>query len=167
MQHSGTSIDSLQAGMKTLANAVENGNDAFERLGISQEQIASMNNEELFSATITALQNVENGTERTYLAGQLLGKGATELGALLNTSAEETEAMRQRVHELGGVMSDEAVKASAAYQDSLQDMQTAISGVSRSVVSEFLPGITTVMVMSTSDIMGNAIARGSPPAIKK
>lgn len=145
MQHSGTSIESLQAGMKTLANAVESGNGAFERLGISQEMIAEMNNEELFSATISALQNVENETERTYLAGQLLGRGATELGALLNTSAEDTEAMRQRVHELGGVMSDEAVKAAAAYQDSLQDMQTAFSGIKRGITSEFLPAITTVM----------------------
>ena len=145
MQHSGTSIESLQAGMKTLANAVENGNDAFERLGISQEQIASMDNEELFSATISALQNVDNETERTYLAGQLLGRGATELGALLNTSAEETEAMRQRVHELGGVMSDDAVKASAAYQDSLQDMKTAFSGLARGMTGELLPSFTQVM----------------------
>lgn len=145
MQHSGTSIESLRAGMKTLANAVENGNKAFERLGISQEEIASMNNEQLFSATITALQNVENETERTYLAGQLLGRGATELGALLNTSAEDTEAMRQRVHELGGIMSDEAVKASAAYQDSLQDMQTAFAGIKRGLIGDLLPGVTTVM----------------------
>lgn len=145
MQHSGTSIESLQAGMKTLANAVESGNKAFGRLGITEEDIASMNNEELFSATITALQNVENETERTYLAGQLLGRGATELGALLNTSAEDTQAMKDRVHELGGVMSDEAVKASARYQDSLQDMQTAIGGVKRGIVGDFLPSITDVM----------------------
>ena len=145
MQHSGTSIESLQAGMKTLANAVESGNKAFSRLGITEEDIASMNNEELFSATITALQNVENETERTYLAGQLLGRGATELGALLNTSAEDTQAMKDRVHELGGVMSDEAVKASARYQDSLQDMQTAIGGVKRGIVGDFLPSITDVM----------------------
>lgn len=156
MQHSGTSIESLQAGMKTLANAVENGNDAFERLGITQEDIASMDNEELFSATISALQNVDNETERTYLAGQLLGRGATELGALLNTSAEDTEAMRQRVHELGGVMSDEAVKAAAGYQDSLQDMQTAFSGLSRSMLSEFLPGITSVMDGLTEIFSGNS-----------
>lgn len=145
MQHSGTSIESLQAGMKTLANAVESGNDAFNRLGISQKEIASMNNEELFSATITALQNVENETERTYLAGQLLGRGATELGALLNTSAEETQAMKDRMHELGGVMSGDAVKASAKYRDSLQDMQTALGGVKRGIVSGFLPSITDVM----------------------
>ena len=145
MQHSGTSIESLQAGMKTLANAVESGNDAFDRLGISQEEIAKMSNEELFSATITALQNVENETERTYLAGQLLGRGATELGALLNTSAEDTQAMKDRVHELGGVMSDEAVKASARYQDSLQDMKTSFSGLKNSLIADFLPGMATVM----------------------
>lgn len=145
MQHSGTSMESLKAGMKTLANAVENENEAFERLGISQEQIASMNQEELFGATITALQNVDNETERTYLAGQLLGRGATELGALLNTSAEETQAMKDRVHELGGVMSDEAVKAAAAYQDTLQDMQTGFESLKRNLISEFMPGITQVM----------------------
>lgn len=155
MQHSGTSIDSLQAGMKTLANAVESGNDAFERLGITQEDISSMDNEELFSATISALQNVDNETERTYLAGQLLGRGATELGALLNMSAEETEEMRQRVHELGGVMSDEAVKSAAAYQDSLQDMKTAFSGLSRGMMSEFLPSVTSVMDGITEIFAGN------------
>ena len=145
MQHSGTSIESMQAGMKTLANAVESGNGAFERIGLTMEEVSGMNNEELFAATIAGLQNVENETERTYLAGQLLGRGATELGALLNTSAEETEAMRQRVHELGGVMSDEAVKASAAYQDSLQDMRTALDGAKRGIMADFLPSITLAM----------------------
>lgn len=155
MQHSGTSMATLKAGMKTLANAVQSGNGAFERLGITQEQIASMSQEDLFAATITALQNVDNETERTYLAGQLLGRGATELGALLNTSAEDTQAMKDRVHELGGVMSDEAVKAAAAYQDQLQDMQTAFSGLSRNLLSEFLPSITGVMSGLTEIFAGN------------
>ena len=145
MQHSGTSMESLKAGMKTLANAVEKGNEAFERLGLTQEEIAGMSQEDLFNATIAALQNVDNETERTYLAGQLLGRGATELGALLNMSAEETQAMKDRVHELGGVMSDEAVKAAARYQDTLQDMQTGFESLKRNLLSEFLPGITTVM----------------------
>lgn len=145
MRHSGTSMESMQASMKTLANAVETGNEAFQKLGISQEELANMDQEQIFEATISALQNVEDTTERTYLAGKLLGRGATELGALLNTSAEDTEAMRQKVHELGGVMSDDAVKASAKYQDTLQDMTTAFSGLKRGMMSEFLPSITQVM----------------------
>ena len=145
MQHSGTSMETMKASMKTLANAAETGNEAFQRIGLTQEQIASMSQEELFAATIEGLQNIDNETERTYLAGQLLGRGATELGALLNTSAEDTQAMRDRVHELGGVMSDEAVKAAAAFQDSLQDTKTAIGGLKRSVFAEFMPAITQVM----------------------
>ena len=154
MQHSGTSMETMKASMKTLANAAETGNAAFETLGITQQQIAGMSQEQLFEATIAALQNVENETERTYLAGKVLGKGATELGALLNTSAEDTQAMRDRVHELGGVMSDDAVKAAAQFQDNLQDMQTALSGVGRSMISELLPSMNQIMAGFTSLIVG-------------
>lgn len=153
MQHSGTSMETLKASMKTLANAAESGNSAFTELGITQEEIAKMSQEELFSKTIEALQNVKDETKRTYLAGKTLGRGATELGALLNTSAEDTQAMKDRVHELGGVMSDEAVKAAAAYQDSLQDMQTALTGLKNNLVSEMLPAVTTVM-----DGLGNVFS---------
>lgn len=158
LQHSGASIDSMQSSMRTLQVAAETGKDAFERLGMSQEDVAAMTPEELFGATITALQGVESETERTYLATQLLGRGGTELGALLNTSAEDTEAMRQRVHELGGVMSDDAVKAAARYQDSLQDMQTSFSGLSRGLTAEFMPSIATVMDGLAEVFSGNGDA---------
>ena len=155
LQHSGTSIDSMSRGMQTLQRNAVNSADKFEKLGISQEQLASMSTEDLFSATITGLQNMGEGAERTALASELLGGSARELGALLNTSAEDTQAMRDRVHELGGVMSDDAVKAAAAYQDSLQDMQTAFSGLSRNLMGSFMPSITAVMDGLTNIFSGN------------
>ena len=155
MQHAGTNIESMKASMKTLANAVDSNNDAFARLGITQEQIASMTQEQLFGEVISGLQNVEDTTERTYLAGQLLGRGATELGALLNMSAEDTEAMRQQVHDLGAVMSDEAVKASANYADSLQNLQWAVQGLSHGTFAEFLPAVVDVMDGLTAIFSGD------------
>ena len=155
MQHAGASIDSLKGSMKTLATAAETGSEAFDALGISQEQIAAMSQEDLFAATIASLQNIEDETTRTYLASQVLGKGATELGALFNMSASETEALRQQVHDLGGIMSDEAVKDAAAYQDAMQNMQTSLDGVKRNMMSEFLPGITSVMDGLSKVFSGN------------
>lgn len=155
MQHCGTSIESMQSSMKTLASAAEKGNKAFSQLGMSQDEIAGMSQEDLFSATIAALQNVSDETERTYLAGQLLGRGATELGPLLNTSAEDVEAMRQQVHELGGVMSNESVAASAAFQDSLQNLQTGIQGLGRGALADFLPAVTEMMDGLTALISGD------------
>lgn len=145
LQHSGTSIDGMQRGMVTLSKQAEKGSDAFQKLGISQKDLQNMSQEDLFAAVITGLQGMEEGTERTAIASQLLGGAAKELGPLLNTSAEETQAMRDRVHELGGVLSDEAVKAAAGYQDSLQDMTTAFDGLKNNMLAEFLPAITTVM----------------------
>lgn len=149
MQHSGSDIDKMSTSMKKLAEAVQDPSKdaaaAFEKLGINLEEAKSLSQEDLFAKTITALQGLEEGTERTALANDILGKSAMDLGALLNTSAEDTEAMRQQVHELGGVMSDEAVKASAAYQDSLQNMKTAVQGAGRSIVSDFMPSITQIM----------------------
>ena len=145
MKHSGTSMETLKSSMKTMASAAESGNEAFAKLGISEKMIADMSQEDLFSEVISGLQNMEAGTERTYIASQLLGRGATELGALLNTSAEDTQKMKDQVHELGGVLSDDAVKAAAGFQDQLQDMQTSLQGIGRNLVTEFLPGITQVM----------------------
>lgn len=149
MQHSGSDIDKMSTSMKKLADAVQDPSKdaaaAFEKLGINLEEAKNLSQEDLFAKTITALQGLEEGTERTALANDILGKSAMDLGALLNTSAEDTEAMRQQVHDLGGVMSDDAVKAAAAYQDSLQNMKTAVQGAGRSIVSDFMPSITQIM----------------------
>lgn len=114
-----------------------------------------MSKEELFAKTITALQGMESGTERAVLANDLLGKSAQDLGALLNTSAEDTEAMRKKVHELGGVMSNDAVKAAARYQDSLQDMKTAVNGIVNSIGTAFMPSISDMMDGFAALVTGN------------
>ena len=145
LQHSGSSISSMQGAMKKLTTAAASGSDAFQKLGISQEEAMSMSQEDLFGRVIEGLQGMEGGTERAALAQELLGRSAQDMAALLNTSAEETQAMKDRVNELGGVMSDDAVKAAAGYQDALQDMQTAMAGLGRGLVADFLPGFTDVM----------------------
>lgn len=144
LQHSGASVDALKPIMKSLTQSVNTNAEAFAKLGISQEQALSMSREELFEATIAGLQSIADENERAALATETLGRGAQELGALLNTSAEDTAAMKQQVHDLGGVMSDDGVKNAAAYQDSLQNLKTATSGLKRSLMTEFMPALSQV-----------------------
>lgn len=145
LQHCGSSVDGLKTAMKTLTAQAESGSEAFDALGISQEQIASMSQEELFGAVVTGLQSVEDEAERTTLAQSLLGRSAVEMTGLFNMSADETADLKNQVHELGGVMSDEAVKASAGYADSLQNLETSFSGLKKNLMSEFLPSISKTM----------------------
>lgn len=160
LEHNDANIDSMTSSMKKLSDAVVDQSKssvaAFEKIGISMEEAGKMSQEELFAATVKGLQGMESGAERTAIATDLLGKGAMELGGLLNMSAEETEAMRQQVHKLGGVMSDEAVAAASDYQDTLQDMKVAMGGTVRSIAGSFMPAVTDIMKGFTAIISGDS-----------
>lgn len=145
LQHSGSSIDAMSRGMMTLSKQAEKNDEAFSKLGITQEDLATMNKEELFAKTIEGLQALGEGTERDTLASQLFGGSAKELGPLLNTTASDVAAMRQQVNDLGGVMGDDAVKNAAAFQDAIQNLQTAFDGIKRGFLSDFLPAFTKVI----------------------
>lgn len=156
LSYSGASIESLKPSMKTLTAQAQQGSEAFQKLGISEEEVATLSQEDLFGRVIEGLQGMEEGMERSALATELLGKGATDLAPLLNTSAEETEALRQHVHDLGGIMSEEAVKASAQFGDTLQDLQTSIAGIKRGITSDLMPSLTEVMGGLTEIFSGNS-----------
>ena len=145
LQRAGSSIDSLKTSMKTLANAAVNGSDAFTALGISQEEIASLNQEQLFERTLTALQGVEDTTLRTSLASKLLGKGAIELGGVFDMTADEVAATKQEMYDLGVYMDEDMIDASDNYQDTMLNMQDSVKGLKISMIKDFLPGITSVM----------------------
>ena len=145
MERCGTNIESMTMSMKTLASSAETSKDAFAELGISQQEIASLSQEELFARTISALQDIDDVTRRTYLASQLLGRGATELGAVLNMSSADTDALRQNLYNLGGAMSITATNNAAAYTDALTDMKMAFRGIYNIVAESVLPVITTAI----------------------
>lgn len=145
LNRAGTSIDSMAPVMKTLSNAAVSNSKAFQELGISQEEVANMSQEELFGKTIEALSGMEEGAERTALASKLLGRGATELAPLLNGGTEAIEEQMKMAEEYGMVMSDDAVKASADFVDAQTTLQGTITGFKNRVTAEFLPAATDVV----------------------
>ena len=155
-QHSGTSIEAIKGSLLKMDAALEKDSDAWGKLGLSQKDMLNMSEEEKFSKTVTALQGISDETQRAALAQDIFGKKYQELMPLLNTSAEDTAAMKQQVHDLGGVMSEEAVKASAAYQDSLKNLQTGFAGLKNNLMGEFLPSITSVMDGLSAIISGDS-----------
>lgn len=158
LNRAGTSIDSMAPVMKTLSNAAVSNSDAFQKLGISQEEVANMSQEELFGRTIQALSGMEEGAERTALASKLLGRGASELAPLINGGTEAIEEQMKMAEEYGMVMSDEGVKASADFVDAQTTLQGTLTGLKNKVTADFLPAATDVVnglaMMASGDFMG-------------
>lgn len=144
LQRAGTDIGKMAPVMKTLSSQAASNSAAFQELGISQEQVANMSQGELFTATISKLSEMENQTERTALASKLLGRGATELGPLLNEGSDAIQEQMDIAEKYGMVMSDAAVKASADFTDSVTTMQMTMTGLKNRMMSEFLPAATQI-----------------------
>lgn len=149
---SGVDIESMTTGMKTLTNQIddakngsEKAQERFKKLGISLEDLSSMSREDIFAAVVTGMQGMEDSTERAALANDLFGKSGQNLTPLFNETAESTQALKDAAHDLGMVMSDEAVKASAAYNDSVDTLNRSFTGFKNNLMGEVLPGMTAVV----------------------
>ena len=145
LNRAGTSIDSMAPVMKKLSTSAVENSDAFQKLGISQEEVANMSQEELFGKTIEALSGMEEGAERTALASKLLGKGASELAPLINGGTDAINEQMEMAEKYGMVMSDEGVKASADFVDAQTTLQSTMTGFKNRVTAEFLPAATDVV----------------------
>lgn len=158
MQLSDVNIDSMKMGMKTLSQQAEKNSDAFQKLGISQEEVKNLNQEQLFERTIKGLSDMEAGTERTALASQLLGRAGADMAPLLNQGSKAIEEQMEIAEKYGMVMPDATVKASAAFQDSLTTLQMTAQGLKNRLLGEFLPAMTKVTdgmaKMFTGDMSG-------------
>ena len=148
---SGTSIDGLKMGFKTLTNTIDKANqgnktavESFNRIGMSIDDLKGKSKEEIFKQTITSLQNMTNETERSAMANKLLGRAGMELGPMLNSSKGSIDELMKKAEDYGMVMSDKAVKASAKFQDSLTTMGQTFTGLKNRMMAEFLPALTQV-----------------------
>ncbi len=160
MKIAGTDMQSMTTGMKTLTNqidAAKNGNkDAvarFKALGISLSDLKNLSREDLFKKTISGLQDMKDGTDRAALANKLFGKSGQDLQPLLNMTASETQGLIDKANDLGMVMSDDGVKASATFQDSLTSLKGTMQGVKNNIMAQFLPGLSSI-ADGLADVLG-------------
>ena len=95
---------------------------------------------------VDALKECADSSDVAAKATELFGaKTAQELLPMLNQGSKGIEDMMNQAEQYGLVMSNEAVTASAKFQDSLATLQGTFSGVKNRIVSELLPGITSIM----------------------
>lgn len=143
---SGADIGKLEVGMKKLSDTMDKANtgsklsvEAFERLGISMEEVQSKSPSEMFETVAKKLADMPDSAERNALGNQLLGKSYTELMPLLNAGSEGMTDLMNRADELGLVMSEDAVKANVVFGDTMADLKSSFGAIFMHLSNQFLP----------------------------
>ncbi|MDF2543488.1 MAG: tail tape measure protein core region [Herbinix sp.] len=149
---SGADITVLETGMKKLSDTMvdaQNGGaaaqSAYEKLGISMSDLATMSPEETFNEVMYALANMEDGALKNSIGNDLLGKSYTELKPLIQSGADGMTDLKNRADELGIVMSEDAVSNGVVFGDTLADVKGSLDGVKNGIMSELMPQLTTML----------------------
>lgn len=150
----GMDIGKLEVGMKTLtskmdaaASGTKSAQEAFDALGVSWDDGNGKlkDQETMMNEALYALADMENGTEKARLATELFGKAGIEMMPMLNNGAEGMADLTQRAHDLGLVVSDEAVSAGVLLGDTMDDVKQSLGAVITKIGVEALPIIQSLL----------------------
>lgn len=174
MERCGADVEDFRRGAvnitKTLA-AVQNGSDDAGK-SISDLEVKLKNTddsmrstEDVLLDTIAALADMDDETARNAAANEIFGRSYQELAPLLNSGADGIRELMDEAEKYGMVMSNEAVAASAAFEDSLTRLKSTVSGLKNRYLSQLLPAFSEIadgfsLLVSGVDDGSHLIERG-------
>jgi hypothetical protein len=149
----------METGIRRMQRSAQNGNKAFEELGISLLGTDGKlkETEALFLETGAALAKVENNTKKAALAATIFGRSGTMLLPVLKDGVDGLEAVMQRAHDLGIVMSTEEATAAAEMVDRWTELKGVLKMATVQIGSALAPAIESV-TQSLTETLSPAIA---------
>lgn len=160
----GVSTSALDNGLKRLSRNLLDANTGNARLA---QTFADMEIETRNAAT-GGLRNAEDvlrdiadrvktlgpGTQVTAELMTVLGRSGADMANLLAGGSEEIDRLAGRLAELDGLMSDELLASSEAYEDSLTDLKVAFGGLKNRLAEEVIPEMTRFNKSMTEGLAG-------------
>lgn len=150
----GVNIEVMKNGMKTLTKFMAEAADGneevynkFESLGVALFDTTGKlrAQEDVMKDTLKSLADLPNGAEKAALATELFGKAGLELMPMLNNGSASIDELTQRAHDLGLVMSDEAVSAGVKLGDTMDDVKKSFGAITTQLGVRFMPIVQAVL----------------------
>lgn len=155
-KRTGGSIEEIAGALQkfevNIAKAREGGNDAaeaFQKLGISQEQLLNSDPTDLAQQVAQALGEIEDPAERAALATELLGKKGLELLPSFQSLGDSQAALERFSATIDAV----DVERLAGVDDSFDDISTALQGLSQNLLTPFA-GLADGVASAIADAIG-------------
>ena len=146
MKQNGASIDAFSIGAKTLQQSMVSNSQAFKTLGVEIRNTdgSLRSQDDVMKDVIRKFEKMEQGVEKSALAQDLFGRSAQDLMPMLNNQAGGMDELIKKAHDMGAVMSDDAVSAAVVLGDTITDLQVSISTLLNTVIAPFVPAIQKV-----------------------
>lgn len=168
LQRVGSDASQLSMSIRTMSQFTEqlaegNGDAllSLQKLGIGYEDFMAMSTEDQLYAIITALQGVENQTDKVSLAQDILGtRTYQEFMPLLNMQQGSLKDLKDEFEGLGLIIADDTIKQTAELGDKFDNLVNSFKVGAFAISTELLPEIGLI----TDGLMG--LVEGSDDAMQ-
>lgn len=139
-----------------LKYAADLSGTSMTALATAQKKLAASGSELDLKQAIEQVASISDENERAAAATELFGaKAGQEMLPLLNEGKDGIAAMYAEAEKYGMIMSDEAVAASAAFQDSLTQLKGTMTGLKNEMIGKLLPSLTNLTGGLNEIVNGN------------
>jgi phage-related minor tail protein len=156
---SGTSIESLEKGMKRMSKTIneagyglESYTRAFDAIGVKLDTLEGKSPEEQFNILSAAVAGVADESKRAALAQDIFGRAGTSLLPMFEDGAEGLAAMRKEAHDLGLVFDKGGAKSAAVFNDAITKLKGSFGGIQKVIAEQIVPIMTPLIDRITAVI---------------
>lgn len=140
------SVQKFSVQMTKLRRGSADAASAFAALGLQANTLAQLSTHDALLAVFDALSKIEDPATRTAAAIEIFGRSGANLAPLFMAGADAIRDLEAQADALGLTVTDHAVRAAEAFNDTLALFLASVRGVAREVGSVLAPVLTQLML---------------------
>lgn len=141
-----TALRQLNKQMEAAQSGNKRATDAFRALGVSMDEVRSMNVEEMFVRLSDALSQVDDTAAKTRTTMALFGESGIEVATAIAGGSAELERLRKEARDAGYVLAGDSLKKAEEANDNFTRAQLQLRGVARQLGVEVMPVVNDTLV---------------------
>jgi hypothetical protein len=147
-------INALQTSLIKLSKAATEASkggggasEAFKAIGVSITDASGKlkSTDVLFADIAEAFSQYEDGAAKVAIATAIFGKSGADLIPTLNGGRKSLQDMSNELQKLGGVVTPQAAKNSAEFNDNISRMNVLLKGAANNIASNIIPVLNEYM----------------------
>ncbi len=145
----GTDLSAIEKAAKKMSKTIVDASDglmtyirAFDRIGLSAEELLKLEPEEQFWAIARAIEALENQAIKAATAVDIFGRAGTMLLPTVALTAGDLDKGTKQADDLGVVYDEEAAAASESFTDAMFELKRSLQGSAAALIEDLLPAIS-------------------------
>ena len=150
MQRGGASEQAFSAGLKTLSGRIQQAKEGnkeaikmFKSLGVSMDDLKTMNLEEVFLKASDGLHEIGDASELARTSSRLFGGEGYRLAQAMAVGADEIANLREQAQKTGAVLSNDDLTKAEEGADALLDAQLSLQAVGMQIAKDVMPNVVS------------------------